>query len=126
MKHLIYSFTTMLIFSILPIKAQSYETHNRLKLETTWDPFGKRDNKDLNAVFYAYQSNQSITIVQDYPILDHYYIVDKKGIIILDGNIAFSENSTIFYIPLKGLRKDKYTLYLCVGTKLWYTTFSLN
>lgn len=99
----------------------------QMNLYSNWDnPKEKYKNKDQNISFDAYYSNQRLVIVQDTPILDYYYIVNKRGVVVLNGEITPTDDINSFTISLTDLRNDEYTLYLYEGTKFWYGTFTIK
>lgn len=99
----------------------------QMNLYSNWDnPKEKYKNKDQNISFDVYFSNQRLVIVQDTPVLDCYYIVNKRGVVVLNGDITPTDDINSFTISLKDLRNDEYTLYLYEGTKFWYGTFTIK
>lgn len=99
----------------------------QMNLYSNWDnPKEKYKNKDQNISFDAYYSNQRLVIVQDTSILDYYYIVNKRGVVVLNGEITPTDDINSFTISLTDLRNDEYTLYLYEGTKFWYGTFTIK
>lgn len=99
---------------------------NPISFHLFWQESNKNKNKDLPLPFDAYYSNQRLVIVQDTPILDCYYIVNKRGVVVLNGEITPTDDINSFTISLTDLRNDEYTLYLYEGTKFWYGTFTIK